>query len=60
MTEILAPLQNIAPVVLATDSQQMSHVVYGMLINSGRSTMLEIPRWTEAPFITAHIRIGDR
>jgi len=48
MTEILALLQNIAPVVSATIMQQMSHVIYGMLISNGRITMLEISRWTEA------------
>jgi putative transposase len=48
MTEILALLQNIAPVVSATILRQMSHVIYGMLISNGRITMLEISRWTEA------------
>jgi len=47
MTEILALLQNIAPVVSTTILQQMSHVIYGMLITNGRITMLEISRWTE-------------
>jgi len=47
MTEILALLQNIAPVVSATVLQQMSHVIYGMLISNGRLTMLELSRWTE-------------
>jgi len=47
MTEILALLQSIAPVVSATILQQMSHVIYGMLISNGRITMLEISRWTE-------------
>lgn len=48
MTEIVALLQNIAPVVSATVLQQMSHVLYGMLISNGRITMLEISRWAEA------------
>jgi putative transposase len=48
MTEILALLQNIEPVVSATILQQMSHVIYGLLISNGRITMLEISRWTEA------------
>jgi hypothetical protein len=48
MTEILALLQNIAPVVSATILQQLSQVIYGMLISNGRITMLEISRWTEA------------
>ena len=47
MTEILALLQNIAPAVSATILQQMSHVIYGMLISNRRITMLEISRWTE-------------
>ena len=47
MTEILALIQNIAPVVSATILQQMSQVIYGMLISNGRITMLEISRWTE-------------
>jgi putative transposase len=48
MPEILALLQNIASVVSATILQQMSHVIYGMLISNGRITMLEISRWTES------------
>jgi hypothetical protein len=48
MTEILALLQNIAPIVSTTILQQLSHVIYGMLISNGRITMLEISRWTEA------------
>jgi len=47
MPEILALLQNIAPVVSATILKQMSQVIYGMLISNGRITMLEISRWTE-------------
>jgi len=47
MPEILALLQNIAPVVSPTILRQMSHVIYGMLISNGRMTMLEISRWTE-------------
>jgi putative transposase len=47
MPEILALLQNIASVVPATILQQMSQVIYGMLISHGRITMLEISRWTE-------------
>src|SRR3989304_686362 len=47
MTDILALLQSIAPVVSTTILQQMSHVVYGMLITNGRITMLEISRWTD-------------
>jgi hypothetical protein len=47
MTEIVALLQSLAPVVSATVLQQMSHVLYGMLISHGRITMLELSRWTE-------------
>ncbi len=47
MSEILALLQNIAPVVSATILKQMSQVIYGLLISNGRITMLEISRWTE-------------
>ena len=47
MTEILALLQNIAPLASATILQQLSQVIYGMLISHGRLTMLEISRWTE-------------
>lgn len=47
MTEILALLQNIAPVVSPTVLKQMSQVIYGLLISNGRITMLEISRWTE-------------
>jgi putative transposase len=48
MTDILALLQSIAPVVSTIILQQMSHVIYGMLITNGRITMLEVSRWTEA------------
>src|SRR3970282_2949505 len=48
MTEIVALLQNIAPIFSATILKQMSQVIYGMLITNGRMTMLEISRWTEA------------
>ena len=47
MTEILALLQSIAPIVSVTVLKQMSEVIYGMLISNGRLTMLEISRWTE-------------
>ena len=48
MTEIVALLQNILPVVCPTVGKQMSHVIYGLLISSGRITMLELSRWTES------------
>jgi putative transposase len=47
MPEIVALLQSIAPVVSSTVLQQMSQVIYGLLISNGRITMLEISRWTE-------------
>jgi len=47
MTEIVALLQTIAPVVAPTVLKQMSQVIYGMLISTGRITMLELSRWTE-------------
>ena len=47
MREILALLQNIASIVSPRVLQQMSHVIYGVLISNGRITMLEISRWTE-------------
>ena len=47
MSEIVALLQSLAPVLSATVLRQMSQVVYGMLISNGRITMLELSRWTE-------------
>lgn len=47
MPEILALLQSIAPLVSKTTLRQMSHVLYGMLVVSGRITMLGLARWTE-------------
>src|SRR5512139_3897819 len=47
MTEIVALLQTIAPVISPTVLKQMSHVIHGVLITNGRLTMLEISRWTE-------------
>ena len=46
MTEILALLQNIAPLVSKTTLRQMSQVIFGMLAASGRITMLGVSRWT--------------
>jgi putative transposase len=48
MTEILALIQSLTPVISATQMRQMSRVIHGMLISNGRLTMLEISRWTEA------------
>lgn len=47
MSEIVALLQSLAPVMSSTVLRQMSWVVYGMLISNGRITMLELSRWTE-------------
>jgi hypothetical protein len=47
MTEILALLQAIAPLVSKTILRQMSQAIFGMLVASGRITMLGISRWTE-------------
>lgn len=47
MTEIVALLQSIAPVISTTVLRQLSQAVYGMLISNGRITMLELSRWTE-------------
>jgi putative transposase len=47
MTEIVALLQSIAPMISTTTLRQLSQVVYGMLISNGRITMLELSRWTE-------------
>ena len=47
MTDILALLQNIAPLLEKTTFRQMSQVMFGMLVASGRITMLGLSRWTE-------------
>jgi putative transposase len=47
MPEILALLQNIAPLIEKTTVRRMSQVVFGMLVASGRITMLGLSRWTE-------------
>jgi putative transposase len=47
MPEILALLQNIAPLLDKTTLRQMNQVIFGMLAASGRITMLGISRWTE-------------
>ncbi len=47
MPEILALLQNIAPLLEKTTLRQMSHVIFGMLTANGRVTMLGLSRWTE-------------
>lgn len=46
MTEIVALLQTIAPLFEKTTLRQLSQVVYGMLVASGRITMLGLSRWT--------------
>ena len=47
MTDILALLQNIAPLLEKTTFRRMSQVLFGMLVASGRITMLGLSRWTE-------------
>ena len=47
MTEILALLQIIATQIEKTTLRQMSQVIFGMLVVSGRITMLGLSRWTE-------------
>ena len=47
MPEILALLQNIAPLLAKTTCRQISQVIFGMLVASGRITMLGLSRWTE-------------
>jgi len=45
MTEILALLQNIAPLLEPTIFGQMSRIIFAMLVISGRITMLGLSRW---------------
>jgi putative transposase len=47
MTEILALLGTIAPLLTPATLRQMSQVIFGMLVASGRITMLGLSRWTE-------------
>jgi putative transposase len=47
MAEILALLQNIAPLLEKRALRQISQVIFGMLVSSGRITMLGLSRWTE-------------
>jgi DDE superfamily endonuclease len=47
MTEIVALLQTIAPLLEKTTLRQLSQVVFGMMVASGRITMLGLSRWTE-------------
>lgn len=47
MTDILALLQCIAPLISKTTLRQLSLVVLGMLMMTGRTTMLGISRWTD-------------
>jgi putative transposase len=47
MTDILALLQNIAPLISKTTLRQLSRIILGMLMMTGRVTMLGISRWTD-------------
>ncbi len=49
MTEILALLQTITPLSEKTIFRQMSQVIFGMLVASGRITMLGLSRWPDDP-----------
>ena len=44
MPEILALLQNIGPLLEKTTLRQVSQVIFGMLVSSGRITMLGLSR----------------
>ncbi|MBI2334090.1 MAG: hypothetical protein HYU84_18340 [Chloroflexi bacterium] len=54
MSEIVALLQSIAPVISTTALPQLHYVVYGMLISSGRITMLELSCLIEKAGGVAH------
>src|ERR1700690_1974460 len=47
MTEIVALLQNISPLVSKTTLRQMSRIIDALLSMTGRITMLGLSRWTE-------------
>jgi putative transposase len=47
MRDILALLQCITPLISKTTLRQMSHVIFGMLVVTGRVTMLGLSRWTD-------------
>jgi putative transposase len=47
MTEILALLQNIAPLLEPVTFRQMSRIIFAMLAISGRITMLGLSRWAD-------------
>lgn len=47
MSEILALLQNLAPLLEPVTLRQMSRIVLAMLVITGRITMLGLSRWTE-------------
>lgn len=47
MTEIVALLQSIASLVEKKTFRQMSQVIFGMLVMTGRVSMLGLSRWTE-------------
>jgi len=47
MADIVALLQSIAPLLSKTTLRQLSHVIFGMLVTTGRVTMLGLSRWTD-------------
>ncbi|MEO8357360.1 MAG: hypothetical protein ABI621_15750 [Chloroflexota bacterium] len=46
MTEILALLQNIAPLFEKKTFKQLNQVIFAILVSSGRITMLGWARWS--------------
>ena len=58
MPEIVALLQNIAPVVYPAVLKEMSQVIYGLLISQSRITMLELSRWIGVPRKPQNISSG--
>ena len=47
MSEILALLQVLTPLVSKTTLRRMGHVIYGLLVSTRRLTTLELSRWTD-------------
>jgi putative transposase len=47
LTEIISLLACIAPLLDVSNLQQLTQVIYGMLVITGRVTMLGLSRWTE-------------
>ena len=60
MTEILALLQNIAPVVCPTVLKQIGQVIYGLLISNGHTTALETSHWMEQGELSNYPKLVSR